>query len=86
MILVVNMCESINEQPPTKICAWNPPGGAPIALKGSPASKKPPLSHKIHIFRERKLKFGMQAVERLIKCMPERFHTIGALGPLKGGP
>ena len=29
LILVINMCESINEQPPTKICARNPPGGAP---------------------------------------------------------
>ena len=32
------------------------------------------------------MKFGLQAVKRLMICMPERFHTLEALGPLKGQP
>ena len=75
----------MNNLPP-KYVPRTPLERPPRVLKGSLASEKPPIGHKIHIFGERKLKFGMQAVERLIKCMPERFHTIGALGPSKGGP
>ncbi len=80
------MCESINEQPPTKICARNPTGGAPRDLKGCPVSEKSSVGHKIHIFADMSMKFGMQAVERPIKCVPERFHTLGALGPYRGQP
>ena len=75
------MCESINEQHATKICAWNPPRETPRGLKGSPVSGKQPLGLKIHIIGDRKLKLGMQVVERLLNCMPERFHTLGSLGP-----
>ena len=75
------MCESINEQHATKICARNPPRGAPRGLKGSPVSEKQPLGHEIHIIGDRKLKLGMQVVERLLNCMQERFHTLGSQGP-----
>ena len=87
MILVIKMRESINEQHATKICARNPPRGAPRVLKGSPAFAKPPLGYKIVIFGARRLKFGLQAVKkkRMI-CMLERFHPLGALGPLRGSP
>ena len=83
----MNMFVSMNEQPSTKICARNPPRGAPRVLKGSPAFAKPPLGYKIGIFGARRLKFGLQAVKkkRMI-CMLERFHPLGALGPLRGSP
>ncbi len=80
------MCESINKRPPTKICARNPPRGAPKVLKGSPVSEKQPLGHKIHIIGDRKLKLGMQAVKRLLNCMLERFYTLGPLGAPRGIP
>ena len=80
------MCESINEQPPTKICARNPPRGAPRVLKGSPVSEKQPLGYKIHIIGDRNLKLGIQAVERLLNCMPEIFHTLEPLGAPRGTP
>ena len=122
------MCESITEQPSTKIYARNPPGGAPrgsqhlqnhpYAIKctfleiaswnlarkrlkdlgivcprafvsGVPEGQplrvlKSSLGHKIHIFRDRKLRFGVQAVQCLKNRMPERFHTLGAMGPPRG--
>ena len=54
------------------------PQGQPLrVLKSS-------LGHKIHIFRDGKLKFGVQAVQCLKNRMPERFHTLGALGPPRG--
>ena len=80
------MFVSINEQHATKIWARNPPRGAPRGLKGSPVSEKQPLGHEIHIIGDRKLKLGMQVVERLLNCMPERFHTLGSLGPPRGTP
>ena len=75
------MCESINEQPPTKKCARNPPRGAPRELRGSPVSEKQPFGHKIHIIGDRKLKLSMQVVEGLLNSMSERFYTLGSLGP-----
>lgn len=47
---------------------------------------KLPLGRKIHIFGDRKLKFGILAVERLTNCMPERFHTLGAPGSPGASP
>ena len=41
---------------------------------------KLPLGCKILIFGDRKLKFGMLAVKRLINSKSERFHTFGAPG------
>ena len=75
----------MNNLPP-KYVPGTPLEAPPRDLEGSPASEKPFLSHKIHNFGERKLKFGMQVVERLINCMLERFHTLGALGPSRGSP
>ena len=59
----------MNNLPP-KYVPGTPLERPPRVLKGSLASEKPPIGHKIHIFGERKLKF-----ERLIHYIPERFHT-----------
>ena len=54
--------------------AHGPPKGSPLGVL------KPPLGHKIHIFGDRQLKFGMQALEWLKSHMLGGPHAIGAQG------
>ena len=56
--------------------AHGPPKGSPLGVL------KPPLGHKIYIFGDRQLKFGMQALEWL------KSHMLGDPMPwmLRGPP
>ena len=60
--------------------AHGPPKGSPLGVL------KPPLGHKIYIFGDRQLKFGMQALEWLKSHMLGGPHAIGAQGAPRGSP
>ena len=62
------------------------PQGLQAPLGAAPRGSKITHGHKIHIFEDRTMKFGIQAVERLMNCILERFHSLGALCLPRGSP